>query len=155
MSWVKRKYPGEIFRCRVYPDNKTRYYVVVLFKSKTAMRKAFASLGYTWNHVRRALGMCESFKSISYQKSSEGRMAPLCGLVFLVKGYEGAGIASHEFTHAGIGFMRRNQLDFKDLESSGSGIVPDTEESLCLWVGDMMYQFYSRLRRRLPELWKR
>lgn len=155
----KRWFPGEMFRCRVHPDAKGRYYLVVLFRTLKAMRKAFASMGYRWNHVKKALGVCENSTHVSFRKGSKARVHPCCGIVLLTKGYEGAGIATHEFTHAGLGFMRRNKRDLGKLNDcdsvTGYRISNSVEEELARVTGQMVCEFYTKLRRKHRILWGR
>ncbi len=134
-------------RLRVYPENKSLYYLVNVWATKGAM----------YAHCRKALGFAGRFEGLCSTKRWRAgkRLLPLMGEVNLYKGFMGVSVVTHEFLHATLGWARRVQIDLSAIQAVGlaaehpsnpdSKHVAADEERLAYAHGEMVRQFTDRM----------
>lgn len=136
---LRKKGPQPAFRIRVYPEHKSLYYVVNVWRTKKDM----------YAHCRWAKstfqGLCTTYEVLKGEKGGPLRMLPECGQINLWKGRLGSAVVTHEFTHAALGWARRIRLDKDALlsHSGGEDVHPD-EERFCHALCEMVRQFVDR-----------
>lgn len=136
---LKRNGPQPIFRIRVYPEHKSLYYVVNVWRTKKDM----------YAHCRWAKstfqGLCTTYEVIKGDGKGGWRLLPECGQVNLWKGRLGSAVVTHEFTHAALGWARRVGLEPDNLLGhNGSADVHPEEERFCHALCEMVRQFIDR-----------
>lgn len=121
---------------RVYPETGTSlYWTVMLFSTVKEMRKHHAvyrgvvnadsaddtRLGTAYN----ALALCASTRTVYYRKGKKPRYDPCLGRIYLNFDHIGAGVLSHEASHATRYYLNRQglSLDPPEMDERFADIV--------------------------------
>lgn len=138
-----------VARLRVYPENKSLYYVVNVWPTRKAM----------YEHCRTALRFTGRFLGLcsTTRWRQGGRTLPLMGEVNLFRGELGTSVITHEFFHATLGWARRVGIDMNAVQAVGAAAehpsnpdpkhVAADEERLAYAHGEMCRQFTDRMYR--------
>jgi hypothetical protein len=137
---------------RVYPDRaKTCYYVVYIFRTEAEM----------FNHFQRTnidpqmdtgkldfLAVCQGWDRFTIEAGKRRKRHPEIGQILFCVGQMGAGIVSHELTHATTYWAgRRTKLRFADLHADKA-----TDERYAWAQGHMVSQFWTKFWERRKQV---
>ena len=142
--------PLALFRIRPKPD-RPEYYQVRIFKTQEQMFRWSERRGFDVGGREANTGayVC-SFQLYHIDADGGEKTLPQIGIICLHLDELGAGVVSHEMTHAALYWFRYSLGDYSQLEQG------DYLETVCQVQGDLTGQFWDRYFRlvrqgRLPE----
>lgn len=118
---------------KIYPNRKkSDYYLAFIFDTKEEML-LFHKITYQsfkWKYHRKFEAICTYWRTIYPVKKRK-----MIGHVLFYKGYIGAGVVSHEFSHAAFFYLtcKLNKPHNKK-----------TDEQFCTYQGEMVRQFWNK-----------
>lgn len=138
-------------RFRVYPENRSLYFLVVIWPTIKAFRRANPGNS-------NALALCRSYRILRvYGKGDRRRdwMKSILGCIHFPKPHLTIGIIAHEFTHALFSWMGERKISpvidsAKERSTNRFGFIPrnDPEERCCRAMQEMMRQCVHQLYKR-------
>jgi len=115
------------WKFRIYPENKSLYFLVWIFQRKKTMLEAVRATGIERNQMGKSLRACV----VSFANSQEKFKNPrLCGCVFFWQRDLGVGVTTHEITHAALTWARRRKLDLLKDEEKFCSVVENLNRQL-------------------------
>lgn len=127
---------------RIYPENKSLYYLVRIFNEKEEMWKYTRDENlYFTDNEPDFLGICCPYSKQCFQKgcSCGGKMKPILGEILLCYEYIGGGYIAHEMTHGALNYLDRRGIKSVPTENSD-----ESHEKLCEVVEEMVRQFWNK-----------
>jgi hypothetical protein len=136
------KPPEPLAKFRVYPEYRSLYYTVFIWRNLHDLR--------TFNPGNSdTLGLCRTHLVVRFQKNQPDRTLPSLGQVHLSKNHLRIGIISHEFTHAAIGWASRTRIvpDFTPIRDGEFLLhgAKSPEERFCYVLGNMVKDCVRKL----------
>lgn len=113
------------WKFRIYPENKSLYFLVNIYLTKKAMHAAIRLLGVSKKEVRRTLQ--------AGVVPLDGKKLPICGMVFFHRKMLGVSTTSHEVAHAALTWARRTGLN-----------LSKEEERFCAVTGELNRQLVNK-----------
>lgn len=153
-------------RFRLYPNGRSTglFLVVQVWPALKYMRQYITSTYPGNGSYRNTLGMCSSFKVVSYAKGKSARASGIFAELNLNAANLTMRIITHELFHATMAYARRMGLDLSEISNgsddhTGPGVC-ETEESLTTVHGTLCSDFVARAsdlgfyRQSKPTPWK-
>ncbi len=136
----------DVVHFRVYCDaaGKRRYYKVFIFRTEEQMYEHFKKTNTQSRWKRGGIGklnfvaVCQGYRR--YDVKRRGRLLPDIGQILFTADRLGAGVVSHEMTHAVIYWAdTHTKIDLAKIASSTR-----TDERIALVQGNLVNQFWSK-----------
>lgn len=134
---------------RVYPErNRKLYYQVFIFPNRRQMylfrdeQHRSGAIGYRKGHGKgsnRFLAICQSWITENFGPRGGMTLGRSIGEILFAVPYIGAGVVSHEMTHAAIRWGANKGIDGRKVMSE----FGRDEERICLAQGHMVRQFWN------------
>jgi hypothetical protein len=129
---------------RVYPENKSLYFVINVWPSRRAMHRHSPEFK-SQSEPESIVALCTIYER---HKLRDGRWhkRPECGRVNFYRQALGVGVVAHEFMHAAFGWARRVGLNTNAIfdKTDKAVNVHADEERLCHAHQEMVRQFVER-----------
>lgn len=132
-------------RFKVYPEKKKRlFYWVYVWPDRDALVERSKTLYPDFGHNHETYGFCSLVKVWKVGSDGRKRRDSRCGEINFFREHIGAGIVSHEMTHAALGWAQRVGVMLEQYEDWSKSVVSDAEERYASAVGELVRQFYVR-----------
>lgn len=130
---------------RLYPEKRTLYFAVNVWPTRKAMISRLRELAVNVHDGMQAA--CSTWERTKYRKGKPARKRPVCGELNFHRERLSIEIASHEITHATVGWARRMQIDPMTIDDDVAA-ESDDNERFAYAQGRMVAQFNHQAYRR-------
>ena len=134
------------FRVKPEPEDDPRYYQVLIYSDKPSMYAGWTRWRGKWGLDRGVASdppafeaITHSFAGIRIDKDGTETDSPCIGFLCFHLNCFGAGIVSHEMTHAALFWLHRLHIPLAQLDEDVA-----LAERFCLAQGQMVRDFWSK-----------